>query len=37
VLEDRYSDVMPAAAEGGEFVEDSRLFKTAVLGEPSRH
>jgi ectoine hydroxylase-related dioxygenase (phytanoyl-CoA dioxygenase family) len=37
VLEDRYSNVMPAAAEGGEFVEDSRLFKTAVLGESSRH
>ncbi len=37
VLEDRFSDVMPASPEGGEFVEDTRLFKTAVLGEPSRH
>ncbi len=37
VLEDRFADVMPASPEGGEFVEDSSLFKTAVLGEPSRH
>jgi ectoine hydroxylase-related dioxygenase (phytanoyl-CoA dioxygenase family) len=37
VLEDRYSDVMPAAPEGGEYVEDTTLFKTAVLVEPSRH
>ena len=37
VLEDRYSDVMPAASEGGEYVEESKLLKTAVLGEASRH
>ena len=37
VLEDRYADVMPASPEGGEYVEDSLLMKTAVLGEPSRH
>ncbi len=37
VLEDRFADVMPAAPEGGEYVEDSSVFKTAVLGEPSRH
>ena len=37
VLEDRFADVMPASPEGGEYVEDSSVFKTAVLGEPSRH
>ena len=37
VLEDRFTDVMPASSQGGEFVEDSSLLKTAVLGEPSRH
>ena len=37
VLEDRYRDVMPAASEGGEYVDDTTVFKTAVLGEPSRH
>jgi len=37
VLEDRYADVMPASPEGGEYVEDTRVLKTAVLGEPSRH
>ncbi len=37
VLEDRYADVMPASPEGGEFVEDTKLLKAAVLGEPSRH
>ena len=34
VLEDRYSDVMPATPEGGEANEDTKLFKTATLGEP---
>ncbi len=34
VLEDRYSDVMPATPEGGEATEDTRQFKTASLGEP---
>ena len=37
VLEDRYSDVMPAASEGGEYVDDTTIFKAATLGEPSRH
>lgn len=37
VLEDRYSDVMPAASEGGEYVDDTFVFKAATLGEPSRH
>jgi ectoine hydroxylase-related dioxygenase (phytanoyl-CoA dioxygenase family) len=34
VLEDRYSDVMPAVAEGGEATEESKFLKTATLGEP---
>ena len=34
VLEDRYSDVMPAVPEGGEATEDSKIFKTASLGDP---
>lgn len=34
VLEDRYSDVMPAVAEGGEATAETRLFKTASLGDP---
>ena len=34
VLEDHYSDVMPAVPEGGEATEDSRLLKTASLGDP---
>ena len=34
VLEDRYSDVMPAAPEGGEATEETRQLKTASLGEP---
>ncbi len=35
VLEDRYSDVMPASPEGGEMTEeDNALLKTAILGEP---
>ena len=37
VLEDRYRDVMPAVSEGGEYVDDSTIFKTAILGESSRH
>lgn len=37
VLEDRFADVMPASPEGGEYVDDTTLFKTAVLGEPSQH
>jgi ectoine hydroxylase-related dioxygenase (phytanoyl-CoA dioxygenase family) len=35
VLEEHYSDVMPAVAEGGEATEDTKIFKTASLGEPS--
>ncbi len=37
VLEDRFSEVMPAAPEGGEYDEDSRLRKSAVLGETTLH
>lgn len=37
VLEDRYADVMPASPEGGEYVEDTTVLKTAVLGASSRH
>jgi ectoine hydroxylase-related dioxygenase (phytanoyl-CoA dioxygenase family) len=36
VLEDRYSDVMPATPEGGEAVESTTFMKTAVLGDPRR-
>ena len=37
VLEDHYSDVMPATPEGGELTEeDSSVMKTAVLGDPYR-
>jgi ectoine hydroxylase-related dioxygenase (phytanoyl-CoA dioxygenase family) len=37
VLEDHYSDVMPATSEGGELTEDENSFiKTATLGEPRR-
>jgi ectoine hydroxylase-related dioxygenase (phytanoyl-CoA dioxygenase family) len=34
VLEDHYSDVMPAVPEGGEATEDSKFLKTATLGDP---
>lgn len=34
VLEERYDEVMPAAPEGGEATEETKLFKTAVLGPP---
>ncbi len=34
VLEDHYNDVMPAVPEGGEATEDSKIFKTASLGDP---
>lgn len=34
VLEDHYSDVMPAVAEGGEATEDTSQLKAATLGEP---
>lgn len=34
VLEERYDEVMPAAPEGGEATEETRLFKTASLGKP---
>ena len=34
VLQDHYSDVMPAVAEGGEATEDSKFLKAATLGEP---
>jgi ectoine hydroxylase-related dioxygenase (phytanoyl-CoA dioxygenase family) len=37
VLEDHYSDVMPASPEGGELTEEDNSFlKTAILGEPRR-
>ena len=37
VLEDHYSDVMPATSEGGELNEEENAFlKTATLGEPVR-
>ena len=37
VLEDRYSDVMPASPEGGELTEDENSrMKTAILGDPYR-
>jgi len=37
VLEDRYSDVMPASPEGGELTEDENsVMKTAILGDPYR-
>ena len=37
VLEDHYSDVMPATPEGGEMNEEENSFlKTAVLGDPHR-
>ncbi len=34
VLEERYDEVMPAAPEGGEATEETKLFKTAALGPP---
>ena len=34
VLEDHYSDVMPAVPEGGEATEDTYIFRTATLGDP---
>ncbi len=34
VLEDHYSDVMPATPEGGEATAETQQLKTAVLGEP---
>lgn len=34
VLEDRYSDVMPASSEGGEATEETQMLKTATLGDP---
>ncbi|MEO1192147.1 MAG: phytanoyl-CoA dioxygenase family protein [Pseudomonadota bacterium] len=34
VLEERYSDVMPASPEGGETTEETKQLKTAVLGNP---
>jgi ectoine hydroxylase-related dioxygenase (phytanoyl-CoA dioxygenase family) len=34
VLQDHYSDVMPAVADGGEATEDTRYLKAATLGEP---
>jgi len=37
VLEDRYADVMPASPEGGEFTEDTRTMKNAVLGPATYH
>ena len=37
VLEDHYSDVMPATPEGGELTEeDNTALKTATLGDPRR-
>ena len=36
VLEDHYSDVMPATREGGEATEDTSFLKTATLGSPRR-
>ena len=36
VLEPQVSDVMPAVPEGGEFTEETRVLKTATLGEPVR-
>lgn len=37
VLEDCYSDVMPASPEGGELTEDENsVMKTAILGDPYR-
>ena len=37
VLEDRFADVMPAVSEGGEFTEETRVLKTAVLETPTYH
>jgi len=37
VLEDRYADVMPASSEGGEFTEETRIMKTAVLQTATFH
>ncbi|MFP6729522.1 MAG: phytanoyl-CoA dioxygenase family protein [Alphaproteobacteria bacterium] len=34
VLEDKYSDVMPATPRGGEVTEETQILKTATLGEP---
>lgn len=34
VLEDRYSDVMPATPEGGEANAETKMLKTATLGDP---
>ena len=34
VLEDRYSEVMPAAPEGGEVTEESSYLKFATIGKP---
>jgi len=34
VLEERYSDVMPAVPEGGEATEDTSIFRTAKLEDP---
>jgi ectoine hydroxylase-related dioxygenase (phytanoyl-CoA dioxygenase family) len=34
VLEDRYSEVMPAAPEGGEATEETELLKFATMGKP---
>ena len=37
VLEDHYSDVMPATPDGGELnEEDNMRLKTAILGDPQR-
>jgi ectoine hydroxylase-related dioxygenase (phytanoyl-CoA dioxygenase family) len=36
VLEQQFSDVMPAVPEGGEVTAETMLFKTAVLGDPRR-
>ena len=37
VLEDHYSDVMPAVSEGGEFTEETEIMKTAVLEGATFH
>ena len=34
VLEDRYSDVMPAAPEGGEATEETEFLKFVTMGKP---
>ena len=36
VLEDHYSNVMPAVPAGGEATEDTYVFRTATLGDPTQ-